>query len=290
MTLSATFGMPQYVLDAAKGMIINMKEILSIGEISALFHLNVQTLIYYDSIGLLVPAQRNPMNGYRRYRFDQIYKLATIRYLHRLGYSLREIRSSFLESCDINSTLAQLKKQSCILREKAENLLNTDRAIQQKIHFIEQELPNVDMERVSIKEFPERRYFAIGGEDLLYGDDSFYLNPTVVFYKHDSKYFGAYLFDDRENFNLQKERTDFLRFPVIPTGNFLCGYHRGAYEHICESAYRIRDEGRDLDLSDITINFNIIDQFVERESRNYITELQIPIIDNEEHRARLLCL
>ncbi|TGE39429.1 MerR family transcriptional regulator [Desulfosporosinus fructosivorans] len=267
-----------------------MKETLSIGEISALFHLNVQTLIYYDSIGLLVPAERNPMNGYRRYRFDQIYKLAAIRYLHRLGYSLKEIHSSYLESCDINFTLEQLKKQSCILREKAENLLNTDRAIQQKIHFIEQELPNVDMERVSIKEFPERHYFAIGGEELLYGDDSFYLNPTVVFYKDDSKYFGAYLFDDGENFNLQKERADFLRFPVIPAGSFLCGYHQGAYEHIRESACRIRDARKDLDLSDITINFNIIDQFVERDSKSYITEVQIPIIENEEHRARLLCL
>lgn len=267
-----------------------MKETLSIGEISRLFQLNVQTLIYYDSIGLLVPAERNPMNGYRRYRFDQIYKLATIRYLHRLGYSLREIRSSYLESSDINSTLDQLKKQSCILREKAENLLKTDRAIQQKIHFIEQELPNVDLERISIKKFSERHYFPIGGEELLYGDDSFYLNPTVVFYKHDFKYFGAYLFDDGESINLQKEKNDFQRFPAIPAGCFLCGYHRGAYENIGESAQRIRDAGGELDLFDITINFNIIDQFVERDSRSYITELQIPIIENEEHRKRLLCL
>lgn len=267
-----------------------MKETLSIGEISALFHLNVQTLIYYDSIGLLVPAERNPTNGYRRYRFDQIYKLATIRYLHRLGYSLKEIHASYLESRDIDSTLEQLKKQSSIIRKKAENLLNTDRAIQQKIHFIEQELPNVDLERVSIKKFPERHYFPIGGEELLYGDDWFYLNPTVVFYKDDSKYFGAYLFDDGENIILQKEMTDSLRFPVIPAGRFLCGYHQGAYEHIYESALRIRDAGGDLDLADITINFNIIDQFVERDSRNYITEVQIPIIDNEEHRVRLSCL
>lgn len=266
-----------------------MKETLSIGEISSLFHLNVQTLIYYDSIGLLVPTERNPSNGYRRYRFDQIYKLATIRYLHRLGYSLKEIRASYLESRDIDSTLELLKKQSGIIRKKAENLLNTDRAIQQKIHFIEQELPNVDIERVLVKEFPERRFFPIGSEELLYGDDWFYLNPTVVFYKQNSKYFGAYLFDDGENTILQKEITDSLQFPGIPAGRFLCGYHKGAYENICESAQRIRDAGGDLDLADITINFNIIDQFVERDSRNYITEVQIPIVSSEEHRAQLFC-
>lgn len=267
-----------------------MQETLSIGEISSLFHLNVQTLIYYDSIGLLVPAERNPNTGYRRYRFDQIYRLAAIRYLHRLGYSLKEIRASYLESRDIDSTLELLKKQSSIIRKKAENLLNTERAIQQKIHFIEQELPNVDIDSVSFKEFPERHYFPIGGEELLYGDDWFYLNPTVVFYKNNSKYFGAYLFDDGENTILQKEMTDPLQFPVIPAGRFLCGYHRGAYEHIYASAQRIRDAGGDLELADITINFNIIDQFVERDSRNYITEVQIPIVVDEEHRGRLQCL
>ncbi|MBC2722770.1 MerR family transcriptional regulator [Desulfosporosinus sp.] len=267
-----------------------MNKTLSIGEISALFNLNVQTLIYYDSIGLLVPAERNPKNGYRRYRFDQIYKLATIRYLHRLGYSLKEIHASYLESRDIDSTLEQLRNQSSIIRKKAENLLNTDRAIQQKIHFIEQELPNVDIDRVSIKEFPDRYYFPIGGEELLYGDDWFYLNPTVVFYKGDSKYFGAYLFDDGENTILQKEMTDSLRFSVIPAGRFLCGYHQGAYGQIYESAQRIRKAGGELDLAEISIKFNIIDQFVERDSTNYITEVQIPIIDSEEHRERLLCL
>lgn len=267
-----------------------MKDTLSIGEISALFQLNVQTLIYYDSIGLLVPAERDTGNGYRRYRFDQIYKLATIRYLSRLGYSLKEIRASYLESRDIESTLEQFRKQSGILRKKAENLLNTDRAIQQKINFIKQELPNVDVERVSIKEFPERRYFPIGGEELLYGDDWFYLNPTVVFYKNNSKYFGAYLFDDGENPILQQESADSLQFLAIPAGRFLCGYHQGAYEHIYESERRIREAGKDLDLVDVTVNFNIIDQFVERDSSNYITEVQIPIAQNEEHRRQLLNL
>ncbi|AET69586.1 putative transcriptional regulator [Desulfosporosinus orientis DSM 765] len=265
-----------------------MKETLSIGEISALFHLNVQTLIYYDSIGLLVPTERNPSNGYRRYRFDQIYKLATIRYLSRLGYSLKEIGDSYLESRDIETTLEQFEKQSIILRKKAENLLNTDRAIQQKINFIKQELPKVDVESVSIKEFPERHYFPIGGEELLYGDDWFYLNPTVVFYKNDSKYFGAYLFDDGENTILQQEMTDSLQFPFIPAGRFLCGYHQGAYEHIYDSELRIRAAGGDLDLVDMTINFNIIDQFVERDSSRYITEVQIPIVQNEEDRWKFL--
>lgn len=267
-----------------------MKGTLNIGEISSLFQLNVQTLIYYDSIGLLVPAERNPTNGYRRYRFDQIYKLATIRFLHRLGYSLKEIRASYTESRDIDSTLEQLRTQSSVIRKKAENLLNTDRAIQQKIHFIEQELLKIDIECVSIKEFPERHFFPIGSEELLYGDDWFYLNPTVVFYKNDSKYFGAYLFDDGENTILQKEMTDSLRFHVIPAGRFLCGYHQGAYEHIYESAQRIRDAGGDLDLADVSINFNIIDQFVERDSRNYITEVQFPIIVDGGDRERFLSL
>jgi hypothetical protein len=41
---------------------------------------------------------------------------------------------------------------------------------------------------------------------------------------------------------------------------------------------RIRSEAGSLSLGDYQIDFNIIDQFVERDSSKYITEVQIPIL------------
>ena len=53
-----------------------MREYLNVGQMSALFHLNKQTLQYYDREKIFSPAYRNPENNYRMYRFDQVYGLA----------------------------------------------------------------------------------------------------------------------------------------------------------------------------------------------------------------------
>lgn len=65
------------------------KEYLNVNELATLFGLNVQTLHYYDKIGILKPSYRDPKNGYRKYRFDQTYKLASIRYMRNWAIPLR---------------------------------------------------------------------------------------------------------------------------------------------------------------------------------------------------------
>lgn len=69
-----------------------MKEFLTIGELANIFNMDVQLLRHYDTKGLLVPQVRNSENNRRFYHFDQVYPLATIRYLRRLDYSLARSR------------------------------------------------------------------------------------------------------------------------------------------------------------------------------------------------------
>ena len=68
-----------------------MKAYLTVGEMGRMFGLNVQTLHYYDKIGLFCPQLRDPEPGRRRYKFDQVYQLATIRFLRKLGYPLEDV-------------------------------------------------------------------------------------------------------------------------------------------------------------------------------------------------------
>ena len=106
-----------------------MKDFFSIGELADLFAIDVQTLRYYDSIGLLVPTHRDPRTGYRLYKFDQIYQVASIRYLKRLGYSLKQIRS-YLDSRTLDHTFKQLRDQSQLLRQRWQELIDIDCAIE----------------------------------------------------------------------------------------------------------------------------------------------------------------
>ncbi|MGB4408050.1 MAG: MerR family transcriptional regulator [Sphaerochaeta sp.] len=248
-----------------------MKDYFSIGEFSELFGVDVQTLRYYDTIGLLVPTHRDAGSGYRKYRFDQVYHFASIRYLKRLGYSLKQIQL-FLSSRSLEHTMGQLRMQSEQLKQRWNELMNIDSAIQRKLEFVEKQLPLVDFQRVIRKTFPKRYFLDIGVEESLYGADVFYFYPTLVFYHGEKKRFGAYLFSQEKPYGTIGE--------VLPIqgGDFLCAYHHGSYESIDETFLRIREDAKLLSLADYTINFNIVDQFVEHDNRRFITEVQIPIL------------
>ena len=107
------------------------KEYLNVNELATLFGLKVQTLHYYDKIGILKPSYRDPNNGYRKYRFDQTYKLASIRYMRKLGYSIEAVRD-FQDTKDPDEALQRLKERSAAIHEQWEEMMRIDHAIYEK--------------------------------------------------------------------------------------------------------------------------------------------------------------
>jgi len=251
-----------------------LKEFLSIGEMGSLFGLNIQTLYYYDSIDIFKPRMRDTKNGRRKYEFDQIYELATICYMRKLGYSLEEITKQ-RSTQHVGSALDSLKQRSEELHRQWMELISIDEAIQRKLRFIEEEMENIRTDEITIRHFEDRAYLAIGEEEMIYRQNSFYFYPTIAFYQGEGKYFGAYLYPSGEPLP-ETIRKDQIR--KIPAGDFLCGYHLGSYETVPATIERIRNARPDLEFEDLTINFNILDQFVENQSSNYITHTQIRIM------------
>ncbi len=251
-----------------------MKDFLSIGEISSLFGLSVQTLHYYDRIHLFEPAVRDLQNNYRRYRFDQVYQLASIRYLRKMGCSVQDIKQ-FLNSRNPDRSISFLRNRSVTLRREWAELMRIDEAIFRKINFIERKLANLDTESIEIRWYPERYYFPIGSEEQLYMDDSFYFYPTMAFYEDDLKLFGAYVEDAASG--LPEGGAVPPPTAAIPAGYYLTGCHCGSYDKVTARIREIRNAYSHLELGSLTTTFNIIDQFVERNSENYITEIQIYI-------------
>lgn len=256
-----------------------MKEYLNVSEMGSLFGLGVQTLHYYDKINLFKPAERDARTGYRKYRFDQVYQLACIRYLRKMGYSIEDVQK-FLDSRNPENTIDLLKERSQVLQAQWKELMRIDEAILRKIQFIEHKRANLVLDSVEIRWFPERRYIPIGSEEALYMEDSFYFYPTIAFYEENLKYFGAYLDISIDGLRLDGSRIDGPVTTSIPAGNYLVGYHKGSYEQVEERFAQMRAKYPSLSLSPLTVNFNIIDQFVERNSENYITEIQIQILDS----------
>ncbi len=70
-----------------------MNNYLSIGELANLRNINVQSLRYYEKLGVLVPAYINPENGYRYYSLEQIMILDTIILCIDLGIPLKDLKN-----------------------------------------------------------------------------------------------------------------------------------------------------------------------------------------------------
>ena len=87
-----------------------MKELYSIGEVSELLNLSTQTLRYYDREGVVVPAYVDPVTGYRKYTYNQINYVERVRYLQKLGLSLKDI-SIAITGNDTGRLVSVLQKE-----------------------------------------------------------------------------------------------------------------------------------------------------------------------------------
>lgn len=68
---------------------------LTIGEFSNICKVSAKTLRYYAEIGLILPDEINPDNGYRYYSINQLEKMLLINRLKAYSFSLEEIKSIF---------------------------------------------------------------------------------------------------------------------------------------------------------------------------------------------------
>lgn len=67
---------------------------LKIGEFAQTTSLSVKALRHYDETGLLVPAETDPVSGYRLYAEEQVRDGAIIHQLRRAGVPLAQVRAA----------------------------------------------------------------------------------------------------------------------------------------------------------------------------------------------------
>ncbi len=254
------------------------KEIFTVGELGALFNIDPQTLRYYDSLGLFSPQSRSEKSRIRYYPFEQAYQLAAIRFLRQMDCPIKQVEK-YIQSEDATHSLAMLKEQSEVLQKRWEDMRRMQLGLDLKINFIEKELEKItNLNDVEIRSYPERKYIPIGVEDLLYQNDLFYLAPTIVFNIQNKKWFAVYLQQGLLDIYPFKEEEK-QQIKTIPAGRFLCGYHLGPYTTIGETERHIRAGATHLKLSDECIFTNIIDMFVQNDSQQFVSGVEIAILD-----------
>lgn len=96
---------------------------LSIGEFSNICKVSTKTLRYYAEVGLILPAEINPENGYRYYAIDQLETMLFINRLKSYNFSLEEIKE-ILDSGELadEKLCSQLVKKEKEMKAQAREL------------------------------------------------------------------------------------------------------------------------------------------------------------------------
>ena len=96
-----------------------MDQLIKIGDFAKLNHISVQTLRYYEKIGLIYPVKIDEISHYRYYDLMQSAILDMILFLKGLDFSLEEIKVILEEHDNLDFLQEKLLEQQVALEKKS---------------------------------------------------------------------------------------------------------------------------------------------------------------------------
>lgn len=145
-----------------------MQKLYAIGEFSKLTDVSIDTLRYYDKIGLLSPEQTDANSSYRYYAHTQLNKLDIIKICRELGLSLAQTKGLFAKG-DPFAFEKSLTAQYAVLEDKI-------RRLERSCSLLEQMISRLRVfEEISAhsgfysREIPPRK-IVVGGEPVAYAN------------------------------------------------------------------------------------------------------------------------
>jgi MerR family transcriptional activator of bmr gene len=275
-----------------------MKNHLSIGEMSKLNNISIQTLRYYDKLNLFKPEYVNKENNYRYYSVRQIFYLDIIKYLKYLGTPLEEIRQVIeLKPEDI---YVFLDKQETVITEKIKNLEESRTILNQRKELLLEQivLDRRDKNIVYTRQIPERRVLKLHCSETV----TPLVNPDIYFRKLagvleaegsavDNLYACVYPIKDYKNTseirysslytNLYRERISSapsnISIALLPPGPYLCIAFKWSLEDYygfyskLKKAYNDAGYTEERDVYEVSLPQN----YAAYRDEDFISELQI---------------
>lgn len=110
-----------------------------ISEFSRLSQLPMKTLRYYDQINLLKPAYTDPLNGYRYYTTEQLFRLNRILAFKDLGLTLEQILQALDEQIPSSEVRGMLRLKQVETRTLIEQEYIRLARIEARLRLIERE-------------------------------------------------------------------------------------------------------------------------------------------------------
>ena len=270
-----------------------MKNYYKISEISKLYDVGVDSLRYYERLGILTP--KRDTNGYRLYNLTDLYKLNIIRDLRALNFSMAQIKD-YLDSQSLDHTLALLKQEAELINREIENLNIRKTIIQERIKDLT-DSRTIETGSMHIENFPPR--YCVRLNEHITRDEEMDLIIKKLHQKHEDKIrdlgnltIGAFLsmpsikqgianvydsvFFVLDHMNTQSSEISDYDF-ILPEGKYISYFYRGSYE---QNAARVNEMIlylKQLGYDEIREPFELftIDNRDTMKTEEFLTEIQI---------------
>lgn len=154
----------QLLAKMQEGVRYSMKYEFTIGETSKILDLSIDTLRYYDKIGLLNPSIRGG-NKYRFYTLEQMDTLVTIKMLRALDISIEDI-IKLLSEKNIDNTRAVIRRK----REEVSEQIRYYKLLNRKLDYFDAVFDKYgDADYIEIIKSPT--YWMILTDSIMESDD-----------------------------------------------------------------------------------------------------------------------
>nr|WP_288523595.1 MerR family transcriptional regulator [uncultured Romboutsia sp.] len=267
-----------------------MKDYYKIGEISKIYGIGRDSLMYYEDIGILKPFRDK--NRYRMYKLSDIWRLNLIKELRSLNFPMKKIKE-YLDDRNIESTKEILNTEISLIDEKIEELLSYKENIMKRLDTISYELKNLKLYEIELvyinkrkalelnanitkdEEFDfliqklqkdyENRFTILGNNNI---GSSFCLDKIKQGIYNEFKSVFCFLEDEEEIYNI-----------IFNEGYYLTLTYKGKYKnnkHYINKMFKYIEEKGYKIISD-PIEIYKIDIHETEDINEFITEIQIPV-------------
>lgn len=269
-----------------------MKEYYKIKEVSDLYGIGIDSLRYYEKLGILNPHRDT--NGYRLYDLKEMYKLNMIRDLRNLNFPMKRIKE-YLDDLSIENTLNLLSEEQQIIEENLKVLRNRKKIIKNRIEELKSSIQVPDG-IISIKSFPKRS--CVRFNQYITRDEEMDLIIKKIQNQHENSIFdlgnqtiGASIaMEDIENnmrnvyysvFFILKNPVDNPDF-TMPAGDYATCHYRGEYEQNLDRIREVIDFAHQQGYQAVGDPFEIyeIDNRSTLKPEEFLTEIQIKLEKN----------
>lgn len=275
------------------------QEYYQISEMSEKCKVNRKTLIFYDNIGLLKPAYKDPDTHYRYYTKNQLFQLDLINILKQINFSLNEIKEMDLDkNLSYFADLIQLKIQQN--NEQIMNLKKSNEVAdvwQKMLRWMDEYDYKEKINSFTLREIPDRNVAFIRRVSGIDEETAFirYKEIDELVFKHSLKiknvWMGIYYGLEKGIFDINAvdyevcreiEPQDSQEHPFIRTlegGLYGSTIYKGPYHEMNPAYIELKNwlENQGYEIISPVIHVYIITLLMVKTQKDLITEIQLKV-------------